>query len=271
VGFSFKIALVPFHMWTPDVYEGAPTPITAYMSVAVKASVLAALARFFWMALPDVQSYWMPALWVLSALTMTFGNVVALMQDNVKRMLSYSSIAHAGYILMALVAYSNDSLTAMLIYLLSYTFVNVGAFGVVVLLQNQYNIGERTTDFGGMGFHHPVLAAVMALFLFSLTGIPPTAGFVAKFFVFSAAVQAGYIGLVVLGVLNSAVAAYYYLRLVVIMYSGAMEETETSKDLLRTPACTVGALSLSAWATLQIGILPGALWNWAKHSVSALM
>lgn len=271
VGFSFKMALVPFHMWTPDVYEGAPTPITAYMAVAVKAAIFAALARVFWMALPAIQPYWIPLLWVLSAVTMTVGNVVALAQENVKRMLAYSSIAHAGYILMALVAVSDNGLTGMLIYLLAYTFMNVGAFGVVVILQDRFDTGENVADYRGLGLHYPLLGATMTLFLLSLAGFPPTAGFVAKFFVFGAAIQAGQTWLVIIGVLNSVVAVYYYLRLVVNMYSRPSEEAERAFVPLNIPAVTVGALIIAAWATLQIGIFPGVLWELARQSVYALL
>ncbi|PIU32337.1 MAG: NADH-quinone oxidoreductase subunit N, partial [Syntrophobacteraceae bacterium CG07_land_8_20_14_0_80_61_8] len=159
VGFSFKIALVPFHMWTPDVYEGAPTPITAYMAVAVKAAVFAALARVFWMALPSLQPRWTDLFWVLAVLTMTVGNVAALVQTNIKRMLAYSSIAHAGYILVAVVAGSAQGLTGMLVYLAAYTFMNVGAFGVVILVQERLGVGEDIDDCRGLGFTSPALGA----------------------------------------------------------------------------------------------------------------
>lgn len=271
VGFSFKMALVPFHMWTPDVYEGAPTPITAYMAVAVKAAVFASLARIFWMALPTIQPYWIPVLWVLSVVTMMVGNITALVQDNVKRMLAYSSIAHAGYILMALVAVSDNGLSGMLIYLLAYTFMNVGAFGVVIVLQDRFGMGENVADYRGLGMRYPFLGAVMTLFLFSLAGIPPTAGFVAKFFVFGAVIQAGQIWLAVIGVLNSVVAVYYYLRLVVNLYSRPSEEMEAAQASLKVPAVALGALILAAWATLQIGILPNTFWELAKRSVYALL
>ena len=273
VGFSFKIALVPFHMWTPDVYEGAPTPITAYMAVAVKAAVFAALARVFWMALPSLQPRWTDLFWVLAVLTMTVGNVAALVQTNIKRMLAYSSIAHAGYILVAVVAGSAQGLTGMLVYLAAYTFMNVGAFGVVILVQERLGVGEDIDDCRGLGFTSPALGAAMAVFLFSLAGIPPTAGFVAKFFVFLAAIEAGFTWLVILAVVNSAVAVYYYLRVVIVMYSRA-ESPIALADRLglgRIPSAALGALIVALWATLQIGILPQSLWELARHSVSALL
>ncbi len=270
VGFGFKMALVPFHMWTPDVYQGAPTPITAYMSVGVKAAIFAALGRFFWIAAPSIQPYWAPVLWVLCVLTMTAGNVFALVQDNVKRMLAYSSIAHAGYILMAFVAFSQNGLSAMLIYLLVYTFMNVGPFGVMVVLQDRFGEGENFSDFRGLGFRYPALAAVMSIFLFSLAGVPPTAGFVAKFFMFGAVIEVGQIGLAIIGVLNSVVAAYYYLRLVVTMYSQPAEEKQPVASL-RIPAFCTLALIIAVWATLQIGILPSSIREWANWSVGGLL
>ncbi|QCQ20917.1 NADH-quinone oxidoreductase subunit N [Desulfoglaeba alkanexedens] len=273
VGFSFKIALVPFHMWTPDVYEGAATPVTAYMAVGVKAAVFAALARVFWLALPTIRPHWIPVFWVLSALTMTVGNVMALTQQNVKRMLAYSSIAHAGTILMAVTAASDQGLTGMLVYLLAYTFMNLGAFGVVIYLQERYGVGEALEDLRGLGFQSPLLGAAMAVFLFSLAGIPPTAGFIAKFFVFAAAVRADLLWLVIIGVLNSVVAVYYYLRVVVVMYSRSAE-SGWHPAISESPAGSVaaaGALVLALWATLHLGIFPHAFWEWARQSVYVLL
>ncbi len=275
VGFGFKMALVPFHMWTPDVYEGAPTTITAYMSVGVKAAVFAALVRVFWNGVPALQPHWMPVLWVLAVLTMTLGNVAALVQHNMKRMLAYSSIAHAGYLLVAVVSGSREGLTAMLVYLLAYVFMNVGAFGVVILVQERLGIGEELTRVKGLGFSAPGLALVMAVFLFSLAGIPPTAGFVAKFFVFAAAVKAGHTWLVIIALVNSVVAVYYYLRVVVLMYSPADEAGDgalgAGSRRIRIPVPAWGALIVAVWATVQIGIFPQALWDAARVSIGALL
>ena len=272
VGFGFKMALVPFHMWTPDVYEGAPTAITAYMAVGVKAAAFAAFVRVFWMALPAIEPHWVPALWILAALTMTVGNIVALVQNNIKRMLAYSSIAHAGYILVALVAGTSEGLSSMLLYLLAYTFMNVGAFGVVALLQESRWVGERVEDFQGLGFTSPGLAVIMAIFLFSLAGVPPTAGFVAKFFVFASAINSGLTWLVIIAVVNSVIAAYYYLRVVVLMYSQATEE-QTSGMVKEAafPTIAFGALVIAVWATLQIGIFPQPFWEMARSSITALL
>lgn len=269
-GFSFKMALVPFHMWTPDVYEGASTPVTAFMAVGVKAAIFAALVRFLWMAFPELQIKWVPMLWLLSVLTMTAGNLLALMQDNVKRMLAYSSIAHAGYILIALVAGTERGLTGMLFYILSYTFMTIGIFGVVIIIQSRFAVGEKVKDFQGLGFKYPLLGVVTGVFLFSLAGIPPTAGFTAKFYVFSAAIEANFIWLVILGVLNSAIAVYYYLRLVIVFYTPAAAKAGQQDTFLKAPAFGICALVVTAWATLQLGLFPGGILELAKNSIVAL-
>lgn len=271
-GFAFKLALVPFHLWTPDVYEGAPTPITAYMAVGVKAAVFGALVRTFWVALPTVHPHWTVFLWALAALTMTVGNLMALAQDSVKRMLAFSSIAHAGYLLVAVVAGSQEGLTALLLYLLAYTVMNVGAFGVMVTVQNRQESGERLTDFLGLGRRSPFLAAFMAIFLFSLAGIPPTAGFVGKFVVFSAAIQSGYTWLVIIAVINSVVAAYYYLRVVILMYKPGEENAATGAESVVAPlsAGERGALLGAGALTVLVGIWPHAFWNLARQAVHVL-
>jgi NADH-quinone oxidoreductase subunit N len=269
-GFSFKMALVPFHMWTPDVYEGASTPVTAFMAVGVKAAIFAALVRFFWMAFPELQIKWLPMLWLLSVLTMTVGNLLALVQDNVKRMLAYSSIAHAGYILIAVVAGTDRGLTGMLFYILSYTFMTIGIFGVIILIQSRFGVGERVDDFQGLGFKYPLLGVVTAIFLFSLAGIPPTAGFAAKFYIFSAAVESQFIWLVILGVINSAIAVYYYLRLVIVFYSPVTVKSGQEEVSLKAPAFGICALVITAWATLQLGLFPGGILELAKNSIVSL-
>jgi NADH-quinone oxidoreductase subunit N len=269
VGLAFKVSLVPFHMWTPDAYEGAPTLVTAFMSAAVKAAAFAALIRFLLLTLPGMQPAMGKILWVLAVLTMTVGNLSALRQDNVKRMLAYSSIAHAGYILVGMV--SGDVLggQASLFYLLVYAFMNIGAFGVVMLIAQKEDEGYDIRNFAGIGFRYPALGALLTLFLISLGGIPPTAGFIGKFYLFSAAVKNGYIGLAVIGVLNSAVSIYYYLRLVVYMY---MVPAGAEAPAPRPPRIAFSlALCASAAVVIVLGILPGSVLEFAERSVLSLL
>ena len=233
VGFGFKIALVPFHMWTPDVYEGAPTSITAFMATGVKAAAFAAFVRVFLYALPALQPYWIEIMWVLAVATMTVGNIIALVQTNIKRMLAYSSIAHAGYILVAFVAGNELGTASILFYLLAYVFMNIGAFTVVIMLGSKGEERTLISDYAGLGHRHPLLAIAMAIFMFSLAGVPPTAGFMAKLYVFSAAVKAGYYWLAVIGVLNSAVAAYYYLRVLIYLYFREQEQVAGQSPVSR--------------------------------------
>jgi NADH-quinone oxidoreductase subunit N len=269
VGLAFKVSLVPFHMWTPDAYEGAPTLVTAFMSAAVKAAAFAALIRFLLLTLPGMQPAMGKILWILAVLTMTVGNLSALLQDNVKRMLAYSSIAHAGYILVGMV--SGDVLggQASLFYLLVYAFMNIGAFGVVMLIAQKEDEGYDIGNFAGIGFRYPVLGALLTLFLVSLGGIPPTAGFVGKFYLFSAAVKNGYVGLAVIGVLNSAVSIYYYLRLVVYMY---MIPASADAPAPRPPRIAFSlALCASAAVVLVLGVLPGSVLEFAERSILSLL
>jgi NADH-quinone oxidoreductase subunit N len=268
VGFGFKIASVPFHMWTPDVYEGAPTSITAFMAVGAKAAGFTVFLRVFLYALGPMQANWVWILWVLAVLTMTLGNIVAIAQQNIKRMLAYSSIAHAGYILIGMVAGGELGKSSILYYLLAYAFMNLGAFAVVILYGRKGEENINIGDYSGLASKSPLLAAVMALFMFSLAGIPPTAGFVGKFYIFSAAVKAGYIGLAIIGVLNSALSVYYYLRVTVMMYMRNPEKELTALDL--SPAMVI-VLLITALATLQIGITPSFYLNWAKESILTLM
>jgi NADH-quinone oxidoreductase subunit N len=268
VGFGFKVASVPFHMWTPDVYEGAPTSITAFMSVGPKAAGFAAFLRVFLYALSSLQTDWVWILWVLAVLTMTLGNVVAIAQKNIKRMLAYSSIAHAGYILVAMVAASEWGTASVLYYILAYAFMNLGAFGVVILFGRKREENINIDDYSGMASKYPLLAAAMAIFMFSLAGIPPTAGFVGKFYIFSSAIKAGYIGLAIIGVLNSALSVYYYLRVTVMMYMRNPEKEFTRLDL--SPAMVI-ALIIAVWGTLQMGIIPSPYLNLARESILALM
>ncbi len=267
VGFAFKAAVVPFHMWTPDVYEGAPTPVTAYMSVAVKAAAIAAFVRVFFESLTALQVDWSQVLWLLAALTMIVGNIVAVAQDNIKRMLAYSSIAHAGYILIGMVAGGQLGTSGILYYLLAYTFTNVGAFGVVALVGRKGEANNMLDDYRGLARAHPALALTMAIFLFSLAGIPPTAGFIGKLTIFRAALEGGYVWLVIIGVLTSAVSVFYYFRVIMKMY---MEAPEREPAELQFGPGTVIALLVSAVGVLYIGLFPSTYLNLAVESVKPL-
>ncbi|MCY3992455.1 MAG: NADH-quinone oxidoreductase subunit N [Caldilineaceae bacterium] len=263
VGFGFKVSLVPFHMWTPDVYQGAPTPVTAFMSVGTKAAAFAGFFRVMMWALPSFHDQWSTPLAILAVLTMTVGNLTALRQSSVKRMLAYSGIAHAGNILIALVAGTAAASSAAAFYLFAYAFMNVGAFTVTIALEKQYG-NENDVEqsrLAGAAERFPVLAAAMAIFMLSLSGIPPLAGFFGKFLVFKAAVEAGWAWLVVIGVLNSAISAYYYLRIVVTMYFQQPEEIEDEKGPLLVPASrsSVFVVAVSVLAVVVIGLQPG-LW-----------
>ena len=264
VGFGFKVAAAPFHMWTPDVYEGAPTSVTAFMAVGVKAAAFAAFARVFFLAFPAMKVDWTMLLWVLAVATMTIGNVIAIAQTNIKRMLAYSSIAHAGYLLVALVAANQLGAVSLLYYLLAYTLMNLGAFGVVILVGRKKDSYLNIYDYSGLGFQHPALAAAMALFMFALAGIPPTAGFVGKFYIFSAAVQAGYIWLAIIGVMNSLVSVYYYLRITVLMY---MKPAEADLGPVTFSPGLTAVLAVTAAGVLLIGIFPGSLYDLAMNAV----
>jgi NADH-quinone oxidoreductase subunit N len=266
VGFGFKVAAVPFQMWTPDVYHGAPSSVTAFMAVGAKAAGFAALLRVFVAAFPTLSEELIPILWVIAALTMIFGNVVAIAQSNIKRMLAYSSIAHAGYILMALVPYGEASVAkysvaSALFYLLAYALTNFGAWGVVIALEKAEGKGLAISDYAGLGRKHPGLAATMVVFMLSFTGVPPTLGFVGKFFLFRTVLQGGYVWLAIIGVLTSLVSAYYYLRIVVIMY---MQEgdPEVRQDLWLN-LTTAGA----AIVTVVLSIFSLPLFNWASQAV----
>jgi len=268
VGFGFKIASVPFHMWTPDVYEGAPTSVTAFMSTGVKAAGFAALARVLLMALGSLQGEWAPILWWIAVLTMTVGNIAAIAQQNMKRMLAYSSIAHAGYLLIALVAGQQAGFASLLYYLLAYAFMNLGAFAVVVALERRHDRYLQLADYAGVGFRYPILGLSMALFMFSLSGLPPTAGFMAKFYVFSAAVEQGYIGLAIIGVLNSLISIYYYLRPIVLMY---MEEPKAEMPSLSLAPFIFAALVLAILGTLHLGLFPAHMLGLAQDAAQGLL
>jgi NADH-quinone oxidoreductase subunit N len=272
VGFGFKIATAPFHVWTPDVYEGAPTPVTAFMAAGPKAAGFAAFMRVFLFGFPIVaatasiagyaHATWVGALAIMAALTMSIGNVVAIVQNNVKRMLAYSSIAHAGYALVGFVAAGaatdaaqrGAALTAVAFYLLAYAVMNMGAFAVVTVIARKGDQRNDVDDYNGIGFSSPVLAFSLSIFLLSLLGMPLTAGFMGKIMVFSAAVNQGYVWLVVIGVLNSAVSAYYYLRLIVVMF---FREPNSAWEAPRIPAAVAVALILTILGVFYLGLFPG--------------
>lgn len=265
VGFGFKIASVPFHMWTPDVYEGAPSPVTAFMSAGPKAAAFAAFLRVFVEALPSLQDVWVNLIWILAALTMTAGNIIALVQNNIKRMLAYSSIAHAGYVLIAFVGANELGIAGVLYYMLAYTFMNIGAFGIITVVGGKNEEKVNLEDYTGLAYRHPLAAATMGIFLFSLAGIPPTAGFMGKFYIFSAAIKSGYIGLAIIGVINSVISAYYYMKIIIAMYMKEPESAIQHSPLIFTPAMII-ALVLAVYGVLRMGIFPSAYIAMAQQS-----
>jgi NADH-quinone oxidoreductase subunit N len=269
VGFGFKVAAVPFHMWTPDVYQGAPTAVTAFMSSGAKIAGFAALLRVFATAFPSIAVDMTGILWALAALTMIIGNVIAISQSNIKRLLAYSSIAHAGYILMAFVPYGNPdvapvSIAAGLFYLVAYAVTNFGAWGVVIALEKSEGRGLEISDYAGLARKHPVLAAAMTVFMLSLIGLPPTIGLVGKIYLFRAVIDGGFYGLAVIGVLTSVVSAYYYLRVVVVMY---MRDGEPQTE--REPFLDLTTIA-TAIVTVAISLVPQFLFAWASTAVVLL-
>jgi NADH-quinone oxidoreductase subunit N len=269
-GMLFKVAAVPFHVWTPDAYEGAPTPVTAFISVAPKAAAFAMFMRLFFGAFASGIDHWRVVLWVASAATMIYGNVAALTQDNVKRMLAYSSIAHGGYVLMGLVAFNQTGAWAILMYILVYAFMNFGAFGFVILLESKGYAGEVIGDYAGLARRHPGAALGMLVFMLALAGIPPTAGFMGKLYIFSAAIEGGYVLLTVIAVIMSAVSLYYYFRIVVQMYlyEGDEEGAEPAEYLRDRWAEVMIAICIVI--TMLIGVWPAPVVGWAKTAASAL-
>jgi NADH-quinone oxidoreductase subunit N len=277
VGFGFKIATAPFHIWTPDVYEGAPTSVTAFMAAGPKAAGFASFIRVFVFGLPfvvtasgglagNLHQTWVNTLVVMAILTMTVGNVVAIAQNNVKRLLAYSSIAHAGYALIGCIAAGaaadpaqrNTAITAVIFYLLTYAVMNIGAFAVVQLIARSGDRRTSVEDYRGIGFESPVLAFSLSLFMLSLFGMPLTAGFMGKIMVFQAAIDQKYYGLVIVGVLNTAVSAYYYLRLIIVMFFG---ERTMAWSAPKVPASVTLALVITVLGVLYLGILPGRVIN----------
>ena len=269
VGFGFKVAAVPFHMWTPDVYQGSPTAVTAFMSSGAKIAGFAALLRVFATAFPSLSADMTDILWVLAALTMLFGNITAISQTNIKRLLAYSSIAHAGYILMAFVPYGNKevmpvSIAAGLFYLVSYVVTNFGAWGVVIALEKSEGRGLEISDYAGLAKKYPAIAAAMTVFMLSFIGFPPTLGLVGKFYLFRAAIAGGYPGLAVIGVVTSLVSAYYYLRVVVNMYMREGDPTIEREPWLNFTTAT------TAIATVVLSFVPQWLFLLASTAVFRL-
>ncbi len=255
VGFGFKVSSAPFHMWTPDVYQGAPTPVTAFMAVGPKAAALAALFRVFTESLPELSSTWETVLIVVAVLTMVIGNLGAIVQTNIKRLLAYSSISHVGYLLMAVIAKNSIATASLLFYMLAYAFMIFGVFGIIVMMGRDGEENLEIENYAGLGYKHPLLALSMTAFLLSLGGLPPFAGFVAKFYIFSAALKEGLVALVVIAVLNSAVSFYYYLKVIVFMY---MKEPTEEIRVTLSPI-TLFVVAVSVIATIELGIFPDTI------------
>jgi NADH-quinone oxidoreductase subunit N len=311
VGFCFKVSAVPFQAWTPDVYVGAPTSVTAFMSVGTKVAAFVGLARVFLFALSSLRPEWEPVFWAVAILTMVGGNLMAVSQRDVKRMLAYSSVANAGYMMVTIATHTQASLQALLIYLATYAVMNVGAFGVVLAIERRDGQGTTLDDFAGLSRRNPALAALMALFMLGLAGIPATAGFIGKWYVFYAAVQGGHVELAIIGVLTSLLGMYYYLRVIWAMYfvepttapllvtadeptparepvvttsaggvalaepATAASVATTQKVLSAEPApvhpATWTGLALAGILTLVLGIVPMELVNWALLAAQTLI
>ena len=259
-GMGFKIAAVPFHMWAPDVYEGAPTPVTAFLSVGSKAASFAMLLRIFIEGLPGLVADWQLLFWILAAVTMTVGNIAAITQSNTKRMLAYSSIAHAGYVLIGLVAGTERGVAATMVYLWVYLFMQLGAFAVIAMLRRQDVVGDELKDLSGLYLRKPLAAVAMLIFMLSLGGIPPTAGFMGKLWLFSAAVESGMVWLAVIFVVNSVISLYYYYRVIVFMW---LKDETIGADFRVGPAMAT-ALGIAVIGSLLFGVYPQALFDHAQ-------
>jgi NADH-quinone oxidoreductase subunit N len=267
VGFAFKISAVPFHMWTPDAYEGAPAIVTGFMSTGVKAAAFAAFARVFLSSFEPFSADWAPVVWVIAVATMILGTVVGVAQTNLKRMLAYSSIAHGGYLLVGLVAANEVGKAAILFYLAAYAVTNLAAFGVIALLGARDQANDELRDYAGLWYSHPGLSALMTVCLLSLGGLPPTAGFIGKWYIFSAAVSAGYYGLAIIGVLTSVISVFFYLRVVVMMY---MQERAVDAPRVYVSALSMTALTVSIAVIFYLGILPTQVLNLAAQSIATI-
>ncbi|MEO8735357.1 MAG: NADH-quinone oxidoreductase subunit N [Edaphobacter sp.] len=268
IGLGFKVSAAPFHVWTPDVYQGAPSPVVGFMSTAPKAAAFAVLLRITFSAFGPMQHRWAVLMWILAVLSMTIGNLGALLQRDVKRMLAYSSIAHAGYIIVAFTAFQSDGIAAACFYTAIYAAMQVGAFAVITQVTGYDEQIRTTDDYTGLALKRPLLAVFLALFLISLIGIPFTGGFFGKFYVFSAAIHANNIWLAVIGLLNSGVACFYYLRLLAALYARPLTETTTTRPTpTRSLSVPAGiGLTLAAAATLVLGIIPGHFLNLAQRA-----
>ncbi len=266
VGFAFKVSAVPFHMWTPDAYEGAPTIVTAFMSTGVKAAAFAAFVRVFLSPLEPLKDQWIPMLSLVAAATMILGTVVGVAQSNIKRMLAYSSIAHAGYLLLGIISTNETGKAAVLFYLLAYAVTNLGALGIVALLGTPQDQHDELRDFAGLWRSRPGLAGLMTVFLLSLGGFPLTAGFIGKWYIFSAAVEQGHYTLAIIGVLTSVISVFFYLRIVVMMYM--TEGAEISRP--RVPAAAMAGLGLATLAVFYLGVLPTWVIDMAHASISTI-
>jgi NADH-quinone oxidoreductase subunit N len=267
VGFAFKVSAVPFHMWTPDAYEGAPTIVTAFMSTGVKAAAFAAFARVFLSPFEPLQTQWVPVLAAIAVATMIVGTVVGVVQTNIKRMLAYSSIAHAGYLLLGIIATNDTGKAAILFYLLAYAVTNLGALGIVAILGTPENEHDELRDFAGLWRSRPALAGVMTVFLLSLGGFPPTAGFIGKWYIFTAAVEQGHYWLAIIGVLTSVISVFFYLRIVVMMYMS--EGTEVRRPTVAATA--MAGLVLATLAVLYLGVLPTRILDLARDSIATIL
>ena len=268
VGFAFKISAVPFHMWTPDAYEGAPAIVTGFMSTGVKAAAFAAFARVFLSAFEPFSAEWAPMVWLLAAATMILGTVVGVAQSNLKRMLAYSSIAHGGYLLVGLVAANDIGKAAILFYLLAYAVTNLAAFGVIALLGARHAANDELRDYAGLWHSHPALAALMTVSLLSLGGLPPTVGFIGKWYIFSAAVSAGYYGLAIIGVLTSVISVFFYLRVVVMMYMA--DRPAPLAVPAGVPGVGMAALVAAIAAIILLGVLPAPILDLAAASIATI-
>jgi NADH-quinone oxidoreductase subunit N len=265
VGFGFKIASVPFHMWMPDVFEGAPTPIAGFISAGPKAAGFAALLRIFLLAFSSIKPDWTLIFWIMAVLSMTTGNLLALWQTNLKRLLAYSSIAHAGYILIAFVSGSNSAISGVLFYLSAYILMNLGAFAVIISMGSKEKEGtDLYKEYAGAGVKNPFLGVFMAIFMLSLAGFPPFAGFFAKFYIFSSAIKSGYLGLVIIAVINSLISVYYYLRVIVYMF---MRPAEQEVKPVSIPFSLGLVILLTGIGILALGILPQSLLDLAYSSI----
>jgi NADH-quinone oxidoreductase subunit N len=269
VGFSFKISAVPFHMWTPDVYEGAPTPVTAFMSAAVKAGAFLAFLRVFSVAFEGAYESWWMILWWLAAITMVLANLIALVQVSVKRLLAYSGIAHAGYLMVAIVSANETAAAGLLFYLLVYTIMNMGAFGVVILVSGQGEERLQIDDYSGFGWDQPVLGVILTIFLLSLAGFPATGGFMGKIFLLQGAMEAGLVYLSVILVLTTVASYWYYLRVAWFMWMRPAPDAETHRTI-HVPFAMRLALVVGVALVLYLGVFPGAALQFAQSSVSGL-